>query len=144
MAKATATIIALIALISASIFTANNRAAADNSTTQPAATTDPSTTQPSTDSGFLQVDAVALKIAFLDNAYRADATYCRRPVDVSGVVKGVVIGPDGGPIIGLGGDGPEITVGSVSSPDDKPHVLDSIKALDTGDHVTVVCARSSI
>jgi hypothetical protein len=139
MAKATATIIALIALLFAVNFSAGRRAVADDSTTQPTATTDPSTTQPSTDSGFLQVDADALKSAFLNNGYRADAIYCHRPVDVSGIVKGVAVGPEKGPIVALGGDGQDVAVGCIFPADDKPNILDSVKALNAGDHVVVLC-----
>jgi hypothetical protein len=138
MAKLNATIIALIALIFSTICASIPRAIADDSTTQQSATTDPSASQ-ADGTGIPIIGADALKAAYTNNALRADSVYGRGAIDVSGVVKGVGFSTDKNPVIGLCGEGQDVSVTCVFSADDTPNILAPVKALNPGDRIVVLC-----
>ena len=136
MAKLNATLIALIALIFMAIFSAGNRAVADDSTTQPSATTDPSVAQD--DNGDIPIiDADILLKAFKANEVRADANYAG-VLEVIGTVRRIALDTEKRPVVELGGDGTIPAVACIFKPmlmgED---TLAKVKALNVGDRIII-------
>lgn len=136
MPKTTATIIALIALISAAIHCGS--APADDSTMPSVASTDPSTTQPDGQK-ILTVDADVLSKAYENNGVRADSEYGGEILRVSGTVRRVAYDLDKNAVIDLGGveDAPAVSCIFPSAHLDEDR-LALIKTLNTGDRIIVI------